>query len=320
MKSICVVMALMLNACHHHKSPTADTASTITLTLRIPAGDYQDYMSVAGRGSRGDDAASLRCIVDVFPSQTLSRLTRSVSNPAMLADGSCKATLKLPEGKYDLRIWVDHSRGPAADNHYDTSDLQSVSVIAGSYRGSDDSKEAAYGLVSAISLDGGEARECNVYLQRPHAKYRLIANDVAAYNRLHLDDPAKYPDVAALEFELRYEYYLPSAFDVTSGRPNDALAGIAYTSTATVADDFPPAEAVVVAHDMVFSPVTDSFLSLTLIVSDDGGRQLASFPGLRVDYRRGCLTTVTGNFLTAALSGSGVTVNTEWNDDIVIRF
>ena len=41
--------------------------------------------------------------------------------------------------------------------------------------------------------------------------------------------------------------------------------------------------------------------------------------GIKIPYKRGHLTTVSGHFLTAGKTAGGVQVDTEWND-VIIKF
>ena len=66
------------------------------------------------------------------------------------------------------------------------------------------------------------------------------------------------------------------------------------------------------------NPVSDPFNAVIMIedviVSDDG-TVVARTQGVEVPYRRGRLTTVSGNFLTSGYGGGGVDIDTDWDDD-----
>lgn len=322
---ICLLAVSFLSACSHHSHSGPDRDGTMELILRMPSASLPDYKSASrtdGGVREKGNGLPMRAVVEVYESGGGQRVTRNTFNPAKNPDGnSYTVRLVLPKGIYDVYMWTDYADPlrPAADNFYNTSDLRSVAVMASPYRSPYGGKDAACAVLSALE-HGDSGTSKNIYLQRPFAKYRVIATDLQRYNDLRQSHPESFPDVAELTFEINYEYFFPTSYNLLSARPNDSASGVSFTSRAEAAGDYPKEEALVIASDVVFADNSDAFLTLTLVVRDGNGNEIKRSPGIRVDYRRGFLTTVSGNFLTAGHGSGGVEINTDWDEDIIIRF
>ena len=198
-------------------------------------------------------------------------------------------------GDYDLRLWADWNGG-----YYNADDLGKVLVLTDSYvaNGETDKKDAYYSTttLSVPSSPTGGVEEA-VSLVRPFAKYRLIATDVEAYYNL-IEKGEALPPIEALQVRVTYEGFFPTGFNVATGKPNDALnTGIHYTNG------------------------EESFVTVTIqMVDTNTGEAVATVQHVKIPYKRGHLTTVTGHFLTAGKTPGGVQIDTEWGEDIVIEF
>lgn len=319
---ICLILSVlamaMFPACHkssHSSVPGGDDESPqMTLTLLMPVGQY------APRGEGGADGLAKRCIMELYRSGSEIRVKRSVTPLEIGTDGSHELKFPLDAGSYDIYVWLDCVKSSTlTDLYYSAADIRSVGLVTSAYLAGSAGKEALYAYKVGVNHgEGGSAHRLS--MQRPLAKYRLVATDLAKYRKMCAEVPDKYPDAADLEFEIRYEYFLPSSFSLSTGRPNDSSQGISYKSVPMPAEGYADDEALEVGCDYIFAPEIDSFVSLTLIIRDRGGGEIGRCEGVRVDCRRGCLTTVTGNFMTSSHSSGGISVDTEWDDDIVIIF
>lgn len=308
----------LLTACHksaHSDVPGGgDEGAQMKLSLLFPIGPY------ASRG--GDEAGGLaqRCIVEIYRAGSDVRVKRDVSSPKSGAGESLELTYELETGYYDVYVWLDRvSQSSLADLYYNTSNLRSVALITSGYLAGTPGKEALYAFKAGVD-HGVAGSVVRLSLQRPLAKYRLVATDLERYMKLRATDAGKFPDPSELEFEIRYEYFLPSSFSLQSGKPNDSMQGLGYRQPGGKAEGFAEGEALEAGCDYVLAPDGDTFVSLTLTVRDRGGGVVNRCEGVRVDCRRGCLSTVSGNFLSSSHSSGGISVDTEWGDDIVITF
>lgn len=233
-------------------------------------------------------------------------------------DGNGKITLpirlKLHAVEYTLAVWTDYvAAGTDTDLYYDTKDLQYV-ACRDPYTGSTDYRDCLYGT-AALDLrpyrEEWNARvQVKVDMVRPLAKYELIATDVKDFLRKTKKQRA---DDETFTITFSYGFYLPTVFNVLSGKPADSRTGIAYTIPLTVPDD--GTEECLIGTDFVFVNGAESFVKLSMEIRDDGGNVVSRTTGLEVPYRRGHLTTVRARFLTNEMQG-GVDIDDEFDGDI----
>ncbi len=290
--------------------------SDLTLRLTIPGKEMPAYTTRA----TSDDSHSLRLVAEVYRQGTETRIHRRVQLCEEQVDGTYTASLSLMSGDYDLRLWADWTTdGTTADNYYNADDLSAVTVLTTDYvaNGQTDEKDACY-AVQSLTLSG-DAEEQAVELIRPLARYRIIANDVEGYRNL-IAKGEDLPPIEDLEVSVIYEGFFPTGFNVSSGKPNDALTGISYRAGIIEAEGYSPDEARQVGADFVLTG-DDSFVTVTVQMTDrTTGEAVSTVTGVEIPYRCGHLTTVTGTFLTAGRTSGGVEIDTGWGDPIIVPF
>lgn len=222
--------------------------------------------------------------------------------------------LKLHALDYTLAVWTDYVAADTdTDLYYDTKDLQYV-ACRDPYTGSTDYRDCLYGT-AALDLrnyrDEWNAKvQVKVDMVRPLAKYELIATDVKDFLR---KTKKQRTDGEAFTITFSYGFYLPTVFNVLSGKPADSRTGIAYTTPLTVPMD--GQEECTIGTDFVFVNGEESFVKLSMEIQDGGGNVISRTTGLEVPYRRGHLTTVRARFLTNEMQG-GVDIDDEFEGDI----
>ena len=290
--------------------------STVRLALSVPGLDLPAYTATRA----GSEGKPLRCVAEVYQAGTSNRVHRRVQDCALQSDGTFLAELSLMPGDYDLRLWADWNGG-----YYNADDLNKVLVLTDNYvaNGETDKKDAYY-ATTALSIPSsptGGVEGASVSLERPFAKYRLIATDVEAYYNL-IEKGEALPPIEDLQVRVTYEGFFPTGFNVATGKPNDALnTGIHYTSVPTVAEGYDAKVNRQVGADFVLTNGEESFVNVTIqMVDTNTGEAVATVQHVKIPYKRGHLTTVTGHFLTAGKTPGGVQIDTEWGEDIVIEF
>lgn len=289
----------------------------LTLRLTVPGKEMPDHVTRSG----ADGGRSLRLVAEVYLKDSETRVHRRTQLCTPQTDGTYTATLGLQPGDYDLRLWADWTDGTTADKYYRADDLTSVTVLTDGYvaNGETDGKDAYCAVRQAVSVGEG-TDETSVTLLRPLARYRIVATDVEGYNNL-IAKGEKLPPIEELEASVSYEGFLPTALNVATGQPNDALQGIAYRAGIVAADGFAGDEARQVGADFVLAGDDDSFVTVTVQLTDrTTGETVSTVRGVKIPYRRGELTTVSGTFLTAGRTSGGVEIDTDWGEDIVIEF
>lgn len=296
---------------------TGISLADLTLRLTVPVKDMPDYVTRAVAG----ESSSLRLVAEVYRKDTDTRVHRRAQLCTPQADGTYTATLSLLPGDYDLRLWADWTDGTTADKHYNADDLTAVNVLTDGYvaNGETDGKDAYCIGKQPVSIGEGPD-EAAVTLTRPLARYRIVSNDVKGYNNL-IAKGEKLPPIENLDARVSYEGFLPTGFNVATGQPNDALQGISYKAGIVAAGGYAEDEARQVGADFVLAGADESFVTVTVQLTDrTTGETVSTVKGVKIPYRQGEQTTVTGTFLTAGRTSSGIDIDTEWGEDIVIEF
>lgn len=296
------------------------TLPVLHLSLILPEPQLPDYVP-----TRAAEAGyALRCVVEVCRAGTDDIILHAPFTPTPATDGSGAYLLDLPlnANTYDLRLWTDYAptSTPQEDTYYNTGNLKAITLTTEpAYTANTDAKDAAYACHTDIDLSAGD-RTVDVQLQRPLAKYRLIATDVEEYKKLRATDETKFPPIEELTVTVQYENFFPASFNAVTGKPNDSYTGIAYAGCLTDAEGFDTATALQAGSDYVLTNGSESFVTATVKITDRTGNTVTATGGVQIPYRRGQLTTVKGNFLSSGHAGGGVQIDTEWEDDIIIRF
>ena len=292
----------------------------VRLLLTIPGKDLPAYTTRTATIPM-EEAHRLRCVAEVFAKGTENLVHRREMLCERQADGHYLAVLSLLTGEYDLRLWTDRTDAGTTDGkYYNADDLRHVTVRTDPYTaGAVTDDKDAYFVAQSISVDG-EVQDEPVELIRPLARYRLVATDVKAYGKLV--EKENYPPIERLTVRIIYESFFPTGFDVATGKPNDALdTRLSYTDIPTEAKGYAPAEALQVGTDFVLTNGTESFVTVTVEIVDAAtGEVVSRSTGIRIPYRRGHLTTVSGHLLTAGKTSGGVQIDTEWGDEIIVEF
>ena len=281
---------------------------TAVVVVNVDGESLTSHTQVGAAGA----GVKLRCVAEVCKAGTDEVILRKRSVP----DGYA-FDLRLNAGVYDLRLWTDYApAGWTGDCYYLTdAGLQGVTLNREPYRADTDAKDAAYAFVQGVKLTD-EGGTLSVAPERPLAKYRLVATDVERYCKMVADNG--YPPLEELVVRVVYEGFFPSGFNVTTGKPNDAATGVAYAlpMPAVGAAD----TEVAMGADWVLVNGTESFVDVRVETTDGNGKVVARADGIRIHYKRGYLTTVRGDFLTAGTSGGGIDIDTEWDGEYEVEF
>ncbi len=297
---------------------TGISLSTLRLILALPSPHLPEYSPPRSLKTSGTTYA-LRCVIEACRNGSGEILLRHENLPVQSNDGSERyiVELALDAGTHNIRIWTDYvPEGTTADHHYIAAGgLKTVTINTDPYRANTDSRNAFYAHLSPITLTN-EIQEETVTMERPLAKYRLIATDVEHYRQLVANN--NYPPLDELTATILYEGFVPSSFNVTTGSPNDAITGLSYGSELPMSAA--GAEQMQVGSDWVLVNGSETFVNVTVRIADKQGNIVSQISGVRINYHRGYLTTVSGQFLTAGKTSGGIHIDTDWEDDIIIEF
>lgn len=287
----------------------------LSVKFTLPDTGMAEYTPTRSRAAA--DKYTVRCVAELCKAGTDEVVLHKAITPELQEDGTYKAELQLFEGNYDLRLWADHALAdaPLADVFYHTESLKAVTIFTEPYAAIIDAKDAAYGNENNITLPKDGA-SISTSLQRPLAKYRIVANDVETYKKLMELEPDNYPPLEDLTVTMQYEAYFPSEFNAKNSTVTDAITGIGFSSKLT--DTNINSKTLNIASDWIFAS-RESSVTVTITVSDSKGNKVSSVSGVSIAYKQGCQTTISGKFLSAGVDVGGLDIDTDW-DEIVIEF
>lgn len=293
------------------------TLSTLRLLLTMPDETLPDYAAAKTRASSG--IYVIRCIAELCRPGTDKVVLRKTVTPELQADGTYLMELEASDDTYDLRLWTDyvHADTQLTDTYYHTESLKAVEIVTEPYIANTDAKNAGYHNEIDIALPE-EGATINVQLQRPLAKYRIIANDVEAYRELAETEPEKFPPIEELTLTVQYEGYFPSAFNVANGKPSNAITNLSFTNALPEVPD--GSKEAQIASDWILTGGEDTFVNVNICIRDKNGAVRTNTTGVKIAHKRNHQTIIRGNFLTAGIGSGGVNINTEWEDTYIIEF
>lgn len=225
-------------------------------------------------------------VVSVCVEGNGQRLEYSVKS----AENKISLPLELEPGKYSIHVWTDD----CGECRNVTLPYISIKDLSAYHQTCD-----AQGGSIQIQAVGGR-QDAAIALQRPLAKLRLIAEDAAG------------KDLTGLSATISYVGFFPTMFNVNSFLPCDAATGYSFTN---------PIDSEVIGEDYIFADKGETFVNVNLTIRNPQGEIVANTANVKVPYKRGHVTTVSGKFLTNQSSGNGgVNIDTEWNGEYEVEF
>ncbi len=284
---------------------------TVTLNLTFPSPRLPDFVSAESRVT--GDEVRLRTIIEVYKKGEKELVLRKQVFPAPTAtEGVYTTKLQLSPAEYDLRIWGDYTADAMTDNHYVTTGGDIIRIRPkADYTANSDTRDA---FSKAVTFTMGNTNSVeDIEMHRPVAKYRLVATDVQKYEQIRVQKG--YPALEDLQIFIGYEGFLPNAYSISLNKPADSDTGYSYNSALSEQEE----SKATIGKDYILVNGTQSSVTVTILFKDTTGKTVSGVKGVKIEYRAGQLTTVSGDFLTAEL-GSGVTINTDWSGDYDVEF
>lgn len=284
--------------------------TTVTLNLTYPQPLLPDYVAV--KASRAGESVRLRAVVELFHKGTDNKILRSTKfvEPTATA-GVYSTAIVMPQGEFDVRIWGDYAASETEDYHYNTTNLKDVRILPKeAYWANTDTRDG-FGYAASITV-GQEEKTESYTLHRPLAKYKIIATDVEKYNGMR--ERRGYPPVDELEISVVYAGFFPAGYSVADRTLTASGEGYGYAAGVTESDD----QKATVAKDFVLVNGSESSVMVNIIFKDAAGNTVSGVNGVKINYKAGYLTTVSGDFLTAGKGG--IDIDTSWDDEFNVEF
>lgn len=291
--------------------PTSDLELLLVRNRKWTFDDF--YINHQSRAVSSDSLA-LRYVIRAFPRGSK---TGCVSEQFIYVDDldcdSLRATIALPPGEWDLRVWNDLvDRSTHQPLTYNTDNFGRISLQL-PYFGSNTCKDAFCGTGSIEMTQSSTPQHCSIELTRPITAIVLIADDIRDFLAAELTRTRADVSLESYTVKVIYPGYLPHVYSHFSGNTIDALTGMQFESKITRIS----ADEAMMAFDHILVSPDATGVQLALTVSDRAGNTVASLAPTIIPVTRGHCTLARGRFLTVK-SGCLPFINSDFNGDINI--
>lgn len=330
-KLMSILACLHLWSCDVHEFPyPLDEDDTTPFVLHL---DYDTNIPLYKTVEYTEDARSVekskhdvRYIVKVYPgtatdgSGELHHFVFTKNDVSVL---NHSVTLKLKEGNYKFLVWSDYvTEGSKVDHLYNTLTFDNIALKGKEYQGNTDVKDAFRGtVVSEVSANVTSAR---MQMERPLAKINFISTDwenfVIQYGDMD-DTRTASGTVSSRAINLndykvvfRYQGSVPDAYNMYSDQSASSLVEKTFESTLKQLGD----TEVDFGFDYLFAEAAETYVNVTVEISDKDGNLLSSFTSMAVPFVRGKLTVVELKFRSPE-SDNGAAIDPDYNGDYNIK-
>lgn len=304
-------MAAMASACVHEfpddNRPEPDPENTLEVHISHPV-DWTTRTHEVATTTRAA-ATMMRYVVRTYPTGmsqhfNASPLTEQViTRQATLEDFTI--TLERPSDEVELWVWVDCIDSDGRPLHYDASRFNEVKLTTTPYSACDDSRDAMCGDIAVHPAD----RSLTLQLSRPIARYEFIATDLAEF----MSDESTDAGLEGYRIEFVYTGYLTTAYNAFINLNYNSVTSVTYAGSLRRISDTEAS----LGFDHVFTPGTESAVSVQAYLISPAGVRRAVTPVVNVPIAPGVNTRVKGAFLTVREQG-GIDIDVDFSGDINI--
>ena len=304
-----LALPLLMAACTLHEEPelTADgelgvdptevnVEVNLTLDLNLPEQGNEENSSA--RVSANTDYLHRFIVEAYFNRQPVARQV-FVENITDRTHLSLPVSMKLHARSYQLVVWKDYvsAETPEEDLHYNTQSLVPVIPNRASHTGNTEYKDVFVGTTSldltAYADQWGAVVEQDVTLQRPVARYELIATDVDKFLQRIADGEVNGETFTA---RIKYSGYLPVGYNALDNVPKHSLMYMQYNTSFELPEE--GTDELRVGFDYVFvSNEGSASVPMEIEIVNEENVTVANSV-LNVPLERGKNTVWTGEFLT----------------------
>lgn len=304
-----LALPFLMAACTLHEEPelTADgelgvdptevnVEVNLTLDLNLPEQGNEENSSA--RVSANTDYLHRFIVEAYFNRQPVARQV-FVENITDRTHLSLPVSMKLHARSYQLVVWKDYvsAETPEEDLHYNTQSLVPVIPNRASHTGNTEYKDVFVGTTSldltAYADQWGAVVEQDVTLQRPVARYELIATDVDKFLQRIADGEVNGETFTA---RIKYSGYLPVGYNALDNVPKHSLMYMQYNTSFELPEE--GTNELRVGFDYVFvSNEGSASVPMEIEIVNEENVTVANSV-LNVPLERGKNTVWTGEFLT----------------------
>ena len=325
------VIVIMLTSCVHEWPTSVPTDLSLKLVFDRSITPYDTV--TFDRRTRAAESFDVRYVIEAFRSKPSGvdyyrdAAARMVCTKDDVLNLDHEVRMTVPdEGKYVIKVWADFvEAGSQEHRFYNTDNFGEITIHAhegnseyrDSYIGTTEIEVIRYG--SEVPVVSG-----TVNMSRPQGKFQIISTDlndfVTKETKLMRErlvqsgmDPTKIPETIDLDnyvVRVMYNGFMPSAFNMHTGRPNDSSTGVYFDSSISALSE----NEALLGFDYVLAQEGDASVTLAVVIYDKAGNELSATDNVSVPLKRSMLTTIKGNFLIQE-SGGGVSINPDFDGE-----
>ena len=310
--TVIAALAATLGGCIH-QYPDGDGVdpTLVNVQLHVTLDGEPATLAPADKGRAGA-TTTRRLVVEIRrDGETVDRQT-IVNHVDSAGKITFPVTFRLHALDYTLVAWSDLGKTPdGGDLHYNTANLNLV-TRATPYTGNTTATDC-FRRSTRIDLrdyrDWNTFLDDNIQLERPVARYKLVATDVAAFLESTRQQRA---DGETYTVTVNHDFYLPLAINALTGKLARSEMQVSFTAPLTVENN--GSGECLVVHDFIFAGDSESYIPLTIEIRDSSGKGISRTTGINVAYKRGHVTTLRGRFLTGRFD-TGIGINPDFDDE-----
>ena len=337
--------AFALVSCDIHEWPDELPPEIVPLTIHLEFDTEMPIheeinLSYATRSDANSIKHDKRYILGVFPYDNQGTLIRTPDTLIVFTRDSEEEydrtlNINITEGNYSFLVWTDFVHANTTEDcYYKTDDFAEI-ILADrkNHIGNTDYRDAFRGEQSSLILADNPyydiisrraINEITIPLERPMAKYKLIATDLLEFTRYAKRLIAQKAadkengtrgetrafDLNDYRVVIRYNGFMPCSFNMFTNKPADAWTGVFYESTLLELSE----DEAELGFDYVFVNGNESSVSVTIEVYDWEDELISRSNPIDVPIIRSKLTVIRGEFLTTKAAG-GVGIIPEFDGD-----
>lgn len=304
-----LALPLLMAACTLHEEPEltaegelgvdpTEVGVEVNLTLDLNLPEQGNEENSSARVSANTDYLHRFIVEAYFNRQPVARQV-FVENITDRTHLSLPVSMKLHARSYQLVVWKDYvsAETPEEDLHYNTQSLVPVIPNRASHTGNTEYKDVFVGTTSldltAYADQWGAVVEQDVTLQRPVARYELIATDVDKFLQRIADGEVNGETFTA---RIKYSGYLPVGYNALDNVPKHSLMYMQYNTSFELPEE--GTDELRVGFDYVFvSNEGSASVPMEIEIVNEENVTVANSV-LNVPLERGKNTVWTGEFLT----------------------
>ena len=337
--------AFALVSCDIHEWPAELPPEIVPVTINLEFDTsmpiYEEINLVSStRGDANKIKHDRRYILGVFPYDKQGTLIRTPDTLIVFTKDNEEEyehtiNLNIPEGNYSFLVWSDYVHTKTlTDRYYKTDDFAEIILSdRKNHIGNTDYRDAFRGEKSVVLVgdnpyydvvNRSSISEFTIPLERPMAKYKMIATDLQEFTRYakrliaqKAADKENGTRGETRAFNLndyrivfRYNGFMPCSFNMFTNKPADAWTGIFFESSLVELSE----DEAELGFDYIFVNGNESSVSVTIEVYDWEDELISRSNPIDIPIIRSHLSVVRGDFLTTKAAG-GVGIIPEFDGD-----